>query len=319
MSDLARWGLWPSGTGCELDGLVLHSGRLTLRPWQPGDAAAVQAVMADERMRRHLPLPWPYTAEDARRFVTDHAHSGRRSRHPAGLRHRRERRRPAGRQRHPAAAGRRQDRRRRDRLLGGRGGLGPGLCHRGHPHLGAVRLQQRPAADPDPVRGAAPRLRRGRAPGRLRLRGNKSGQPARRSATNVLDAAVFIRTAADPDHPSRRPGRCSIRSATASSPCARPARTTDDLLLTQANDDVVRRWGSRRRVRRLRAWARERAEPGRAGRLVERPGRAADLRRGHQPGRPHPRPATVQATGHSSHRSRGACRSSAGGASPPGR
>jgi RimJ/RimL family protein N-acetyltransferase len=63
--------------GVELDGLVLHSGRLTLRPWQPGDAAAVQAIMADDRMHRRLPLPWPYTAEDASRFVTEHGHSGR--------------------------------------------------------------------------------------------------------------------------------------------------------------------------------------------------------------------------------------------------
>ena len=77
MSDLARWGAMADWNGIELDGLVLHSERLTLRPWQPGDAAAVQAVMADERMHRHLPLPWPYTAEDARRFVTEHGPSGR--------------------------------------------------------------------------------------------------------------------------------------------------------------------------------------------------------------------------------------------------
>jgi RimJ/RimL family protein N-acetyltransferase len=63
--------------GVELDGLVLHSGRLTLRPWEPGDAVAVQAILADERMHGHLPLPWPYTAEDARRFVTEHARAGR--------------------------------------------------------------------------------------------------------------------------------------------------------------------------------------------------------------------------------------------------
>src|ERR1700712_3317341 len=68
---MAQWG------GVELEGLVLHSGRLTLRPWQPADAAAVQAILADERMHRHLVLPWPYTAEDARGFVTDHAPAGR--------------------------------------------------------------------------------------------------------------------------------------------------------------------------------------------------------------------------------------------------
>jgi RimJ/RimL family protein N-acetyltransferase len=68
---MAEW------NGVELEGLVLHSGRLTLRPWQADDAAAVQAVMADERMHRHLPLPRPYTAEDARDFVTGHGAAGR--------------------------------------------------------------------------------------------------------------------------------------------------------------------------------------------------------------------------------------------------
>ena len=68
---MAEW------NGIELDGLVLRSERVTLRPWQPGDAAAVQAIMADERMHRHLPLPWPYTAEEAHRFVTEHGQAGR--------------------------------------------------------------------------------------------------------------------------------------------------------------------------------------------------------------------------------------------------
>jgi RimJ/RimL family protein N-acetyltransferase len=63
--------------GVELEGLVLHSGRLTLRPWQPGDAAAVQAIMADERMHRHLPLPHPYTAADAVSFTTEYGVAGR--------------------------------------------------------------------------------------------------------------------------------------------------------------------------------------------------------------------------------------------------
>ncbi len=61
----------------DLEGLVLHSGRLTLRPWQPEDVPAVHAIMADERMHRSLALPWPYTAEDARVFVTEHAQQGR--------------------------------------------------------------------------------------------------------------------------------------------------------------------------------------------------------------------------------------------------
>jgi RimJ/RimL family protein N-acetyltransferase len=68
---MGQWG------GIELDGLVLHSGRLTLRPWQPSDAAAVQAILADERIVRYLPLPWPYTAEEARSFVTGHGQAGR--------------------------------------------------------------------------------------------------------------------------------------------------------------------------------------------------------------------------------------------------
>jgi len=63
--------------GIELDGLVLHSGRLTLRPWQPPDAAALPALLADERIVEHLPLPWPYTAEDAQDFVTGHGQAGR--------------------------------------------------------------------------------------------------------------------------------------------------------------------------------------------------------------------------------------------------
>ncbi|HEV2888311.1 MAG TPA: GNAT family N-acetyltransferase, partial [Jatrophihabitans sp.] len=64
-------------SGIELEGLVLHSERLTLRPWQPGDAATVQAMLADERIHRHLLLPWPYTASDARSFVTEHGLAGR--------------------------------------------------------------------------------------------------------------------------------------------------------------------------------------------------------------------------------------------------
>jgi len=57
--------------GVELDGLVLHSGRLTLRPWQPSDATVVEAIMADARMHAYLPLPNPYTAADAVEFVTN--------------------------------------------------------------------------------------------------------------------------------------------------------------------------------------------------------------------------------------------------------
>lgn len=68
---MAEW------NGIELDGLVLHGGRLTLRPWQASDAPAVQSVMADQRMSAYLPLPTPYTAQDAVEFVTEGAMVGR--------------------------------------------------------------------------------------------------------------------------------------------------------------------------------------------------------------------------------------------------
>ncbi|MCW2523244.1 MAG: GCN5-related N-acetyltransferase [Frankiales bacterium] len=61
----------PSGSwrGIELTGLVLHSGRITLRPWQPGDAPAVGRIMADPAMHEHLSLPQPYTIAEAERYV----------------------------------------------------------------------------------------------------------------------------------------------------------------------------------------------------------------------------------------------------------
>lgn len=67
--------LW---NGIELDGLVLHAGALTLRPWQPSDAPAVRQIMADERMARYLDLPQPYSAVDAVEFVTQLGVAGRR-------------------------------------------------------------------------------------------------------------------------------------------------------------------------------------------------------------------------------------------------
>jgi len=54
--------------------LTLRSQRLVLRPWQPADAAAVAAIMRDVRMSEFLPLPRPYTAQDARDFVAAAAH-----------------------------------------------------------------------------------------------------------------------------------------------------------------------------------------------------------------------------------------------------
>jgi RimJ/RimL family protein N-acetyltransferase len=73
------WHSWlvAEWNGVELDGLVLHSGRLTLRPWQPSDATAVQAILADERMHPHLALPQPYTAADAVDFTTQQGVAGR--------------------------------------------------------------------------------------------------------------------------------------------------------------------------------------------------------------------------------------------------
>ena len=47
--------------GTELDGLVLHSGRLTLRPWQPADVDSVARIMADERVGRYLTPRTPGT------------------------------------------------------------------------------------------------------------------------------------------------------------------------------------------------------------------------------------------------------------------
>ncbi|MGI8667552.1 MAG: GNAT family N-acetyltransferase [Jatrophihabitans sp.] len=62
----------------ELDGLVVHSGRLTLRPWQAEDAPAVEQIMADRRLGQYLPLPRPYTGADAVAFVTEAGSRGRR-------------------------------------------------------------------------------------------------------------------------------------------------------------------------------------------------------------------------------------------------
>lgn len=60
---MAEW------NGVELEGLVLHSGRLTLRPWQPSDVDTVAGILAEPRMLRYLPLPNPYTREHADAYV----------------------------------------------------------------------------------------------------------------------------------------------------------------------------------------------------------------------------------------------------------
>lgn len=57
--------------GVELPGLVLHGGRVTLRPWQSSDAAAIAEIMADPRMHEHLDLPRPYSRADAERYVDE--------------------------------------------------------------------------------------------------------------------------------------------------------------------------------------------------------------------------------------------------------
>jgi len=57
-------------------GLELRSARLVLRPWRLSDASAVAEIMRDARMTEFLPLPRPYTAADAREFVTAAAATG---------------------------------------------------------------------------------------------------------------------------------------------------------------------------------------------------------------------------------------------------
>jgi RimJ/RimL family protein N-acetyltransferase len=55
--------------GVQLAGLELRSARLLLRPWRAADVAAVAEIMRDPRIAEYLPLPQPYTAEDAAEFV----------------------------------------------------------------------------------------------------------------------------------------------------------------------------------------------------------------------------------------------------------
>ncbi|MDT4937326.1 MAG: hypothetical protein QOG80_997 [Pseudonocardiales bacterium] len=61
------------------DAPTLTGLRLTLRPWRPGDAAAVHAAMQHRSMHRFLSLPDPYTEADAADFVTGIAPGGERS------------------------------------------------------------------------------------------------------------------------------------------------------------------------------------------------------------------------------------------------
>jgi RimJ/RimL family protein N-acetyltransferase len=55
--------------GIALDNLVLHSGRLTLRPLQSADIPTLVELLADQRVHSYLRLPNPYAREDAEKFV----------------------------------------------------------------------------------------------------------------------------------------------------------------------------------------------------------------------------------------------------------
>ncbi|MFJ8444403.1 GNAT family N-acetyltransferase [Kitasatospora griseola] len=58
---------------------VLHTDRLTLRPFNSTDIRDTQASCADELTQRWLPLPQPYTLDDATAWCTTVAHSLRES------------------------------------------------------------------------------------------------------------------------------------------------------------------------------------------------------------------------------------------------
>jgi RimJ/RimL family protein N-acetyltransferase len=49
--------------------IVLTDGTVTLRVFEPDDAGAVFAACQDPEIARFLPIPQPYTEEDARHFV----------------------------------------------------------------------------------------------------------------------------------------------------------------------------------------------------------------------------------------------------------
>jgi RimJ/RimL family protein N-acetyltransferase len=57
----------------------LRAGELVLRPFTPEDVEATQAACADELTQRWLPLPNPYTLDDATSWCTDVAHALRES------------------------------------------------------------------------------------------------------------------------------------------------------------------------------------------------------------------------------------------------
>lgn len=53
-----------------MDPVTLTTERLSLRPFEPGDAEAVRLACQDPEIPRWTPVPSPYTEEHAREFVT---------------------------------------------------------------------------------------------------------------------------------------------------------------------------------------------------------------------------------------------------------
>lgn len=70
--------------GIELDDVELAGPRVTLRRWQPEDAARVFEIMQDRSMHEFLALPDPYTESDAGHFVTEVGDEGRGDGHGVG-------------------------------------------------------------------------------------------------------------------------------------------------------------------------------------------------------------------------------------------
>jgi RimJ/RimL family protein N-acetyltransferase len=56
--------------GVELAGLEMSTDRLLLRPWQREDAPQIAEIMASRALHAYLPLPDPYTLDDAVDFAT---------------------------------------------------------------------------------------------------------------------------------------------------------------------------------------------------------------------------------------------------------
>ena len=52
-----------------MDPVELHSPRLTLRRPGDGEVSAIAEACADPSIQRYVPVPSPYTTDDARRFV----------------------------------------------------------------------------------------------------------------------------------------------------------------------------------------------------------------------------------------------------------